>query len=479
MALFEHMEDQFEMSDGAIARPDRVTFGLIMKTISNSGSKSSASKAADILRKMESFGVQPNERHYVSLIVGQRDVSDPTKTEAVLQHVKKKYQEDKSVKPTTAMYSACISAYGGSKQHNSVSKVMELFDELKELYNKTNDNDFRPDGMLYSAVINAISKAKSKNDASIRKALQLLNEMEMGHDTGDISAGPNRYAYTNLLHAISQSRLRDGAQLAEDLMRRMDDRSAKLEDRSISPDTHTYTTLIQILSQSRDPDAVRKAQTWFRQMEKRHEEGDAGSKPNKVTCTALINCWRRSERKEAGEEAERILTMMETRYEDGDFDFKPDAFVYASVIDAWARSKARDKALQAWNIYQRMKEQYSKGNMDSKPNNVIMTSIIKACGYTRGSREDKQKALKVLLGCMSELKQPAPISYRVSLNAVKALVADDLRRRPICATIFEACCRSGHLDETVLEALKNAQPELYMKLPGEIPSKWKQNVHAG
>jgi hypothetical protein len=111
-----------------------------------------------------------------------------------------------------------------------------------------------------------------------------------------------------------------------------------------------------------------------------------------------------------------------------------------------------------------------------------MTSIVKACGYTRGSREDKQKALRVLLECMGELKStsfilPTPLTYRSLLNATKALVDDDSKRRPISATIFETCCKNGQLDMTVLEALEKAQPELYRKLPpGDIPSKWSRNV---
>ena len=105
-----------------------------------------------------------------------------------------------------------------------------------------------------------------------------------------------------------------------------------------------------------------------------------------------------------------------------------------------------------------------------------MTSIIKACGYTKGGKDDKQKALKVLLECMSEINMPSSLTYRTALNAIKALVDDDKKRRPIAATIFEACCRSGCLDKTVLEALENAQPELFHKLPGNLPSKWKRNV---
>merc|ERR1712003_580212 len=114
------------------------------------------------------------------------------------------------------------------------------------------------------------------------------------------------------------------------------------------------------------------------------------------------------------------------------------------------------------------------GNMESKPNHVIMSSIIKACGYTRGNNKDKENALRVLLECMMELKTANYITstsliYRTSLNAVSALVADDSKRRPVSATIFEQCCRNGHLDETVLASLEKVQPDLYSNLPDKIP----------
>lgn len=175
---------------------------------------------------------------------------------------------------------------------------------------------------------------------------------------------------------------------------------------------------------------------------------------------------------------------MESKYEKGHLELKPDSYVYAGAVDAWASSQSHDKAVRAWSIYKRMKEQYADGNMDAKPNEVIITSVIKACGYTRGSKEDKQKALMILLECMAEMKStkylsPTSITYRSLLNAARALVADDARRHPISQTIFETCCRNGQLDTTVLEALQKVQPELYVKLPTDIPSKWKRNISQG
>ena len=216
-------------------------------------------------------------------------------------------------------------------------------------------------------------------------------------------------------------------------------------------------------------------------MEKRSKDGDARCRPNKVKCTALIDCWRGSERSEAGKEAKKNISMIEKRYKERDLEMKPkpDAFVYSSAIDTWARSNSPEKAAQAWIIYQQMKSQYSKGNLESKQNNVIvsryheecvnrrfpfsiylqMTSIIKACGFTQGGREDKHKALRVLIECMGEFKSThmirhTPLTYQSLLNATRALVGDDAKRRPILATIFETCCRNGQLDSTVLGALE-------------------------
>jgi len=379
LKLLDHMEDMYRKSKGIIAKPDEMTFALILKTISNSGVESSASNAAHVIKKMEDFDLVPSERHYLGLIrahsrVKQRVVSDPGKADAVLQHVKDKYKLNKSVKPTTEMYTACIAAYGSSRQKNSISRVMELFEELKQLYKDTNDIDFRPDSQIYGVVIDAISKAKSKDNASLRQAIQLLEQMEKSYEAGEIEEGPNRYAYTNLFRAISQSNLPGGEMLVEDMMNRMDYRSKQFNDDSISPDVHTYTTVIQCLSKSRQPDAAIRAEKMFKQMEQRYDDGDEGCKPNKVTCTALINCWMRSGHASAGVEAENLLSMMETRAEDGDFELRPDAFVYSSVINTWASSKSNNKAAKAWGIYERMKAQYAKGNMEAKPNEFIVSN---------------------------------------------------------------------------------------------------------
>ena len=373
MALLDDMESYYENSNGLIAKPDGVTFGFLLKTIGNSGLQSSGSTAESLLIRMENSGVKPREKHYLAVIrahlrVGQNDL-DPRKANSILELVKKRYNKDKSVKPTTAIYSACIKAYAG---FNNVPKVLELFEELKTLYKETEDPDFRPDQIIYSTVLDAISKPRVEDRSSARLALEILDEFEQSYDLGLVESVPNRYMYTNVLHAISRASL-PNAELAESLVERMDNRARHLKDDSILPDVVTFTVLLQILSRSKRSDSAERAEKWFKEMEHRYENGDQKLKPNKKAYTALINCWWRSGRPEAGDEAEKILRLMEEKYAKGDIACKPDTFVYASTINAFGRCSSEDKALRIWDIYKRMKEKYSNGDMDLKPNHIIVS----------------------------------------------------------------------------------------------------------
>jgi hypothetical protein len=370
LQLYDDMEYWYKESGGAIAKPDTQTLGLILKTIVNSGQPSSFECAQTMFQRLLSCGVKAKERDYLLLM---KAANDPTKVEEILNRVKANYDKDKSEKPSVALYTEYISAVARSGEYNA-SKVMDLFDELNELYQSTSDPDFCPDSTFYGAIFNAISKSKSKGDASIRNAIQLLDKMERKFDDGLIDVGPNRYAYTSILSSISQARTSDGHVLAEDLLRRMNNRSRILNDDSLLPDVVAYTALLQAFASSRSSDKIVQAKKWFDEMETRYAEGNSDLKPNKITYTAMINCWRTSGRPDAGEQAQKVLELVEQRYKEGDYEIKPDAMMYSSVIDAWSRGRSNEKIERAWELYSHMREQYSKGNVDMKPNDIVVSN---------------------------------------------------------------------------------------------------------
>jgi outer membrane protein assembly factor BamD (BamD/ComL family) len=379
LELFGDMECCYKESDGVIAKPNSHTLGLILKIICNSGVSSSVECAQTIFQRLTSCGVNARQGDY--LVLMKICSSDPTKVEEILYGVKSNHHKDQSAKATTALYTECISAYAKSRHQNSASKVMELFDELNQLYESTGDPDFRPDSILYGATLDAISKAKSKGDASLRLALRLLDKMERKFDAGEIVEAPNRYAYTSILSSISQAKLLDGHVLAEDLLRKMKDRSRQINNPSIRLDAVAYTALLQTLARSKCPDKIERAKKWFAEMETLYAEGNSDLKPNKITYTALINCWRTSGRPDAGEQAQKILDLVEQRYKEGDYTIKPDATLYSSVIDAWSRDKSEVKVTRAYELYSRMKEHYSKGDVDMKPNDITVSSYILLSDY--------------------------------------------------------------------------------------------------
>lgn len=118
-----------------------------------------------------------------------------------------------------------------------------------------------------------------------------------------------------------------------------------------------------------------------------------------------------------------------------------------------------------------------------------MSTLIKCCGFAKGEKA-KKKGLKVLLQCFSEVTSSkhigqSPSTFYSLLTSLQRLVGDDARRRPISAAIFEACVKAGQLNGSVLNALGECSPELYVKLPfvnngkyrnEDIPSEWRKNL---
>jgi len=334
-----------------------------------------------MLTRMEALGLKPNEKNYNTAMLAQsragprnnRDTS-ALKAESILQEVKQMYAKDGSTKPTVTLYTNCINALGRSFEHNRIPKILELAKELTDLYGATKDNAFKPDSMFYSAVLDALSKSKDKN--AVDYALRFLCDAETKYSNGDIDSGPNRFAYTNVLHAIAKSSPNDGARIAEEIIRRMIERATDTKDNSILPDKVAYTALFQALANSRQKDAVDRAEKWFQEMEDQYRAGDDSAKPNKMTYTALINCWGKSNRPDAPVRAAKIVTKMEEQYASGDFESKPDAFVYGSIIKLLSRSNFDDKAIKVWEIYEQMKGKYESGDIEMKPNNVIVSGHI-------------------------------------------------------------------------------------------------------
>lgn len=362
--------EHWNKTSGGKVKPDDITFNLIIKILSDNGVE-----VESVHSRMRAFGIKPNEKHYHAAMRSQGAAGDSAmKAESILSQVKNKYAYDGSAKPTTALYTSCISSFGSSVEHNNVAKVLELTKELADLYDTTKDEAFKPDIMFYSAVLDALSKAK--DDAALGHALRILDEIETKHSEGEIETGPNRVTYTSILYAIAKSPTPNSAKAAEDLMHRMIRRSNDLNDDSLQPDVVAYTALIQALANSREKDSIDRAVKWFREMKAQYLTGNGLARPNKMTYTALINCWGNSKRPDAPERATEILSMMEEEAENGHFDSKPDAFVYSSIIKLLSKTRSDDKATRVWRLYERMRSKYESGDVEMKPNNVIVSSDI-------------------------------------------------------------------------------------------------------
>lgn len=119
-----------------------------------------------------------------------------------------------------------------------------------------------------------------------------------------------------------------------------------------------------------------------------------------------------------------------------------------------------------------------------------ISTLMKCCSFAQGGEQAKAEGLKVLLQCFSDVTASkhlgqSPSPFYMLLTSLSRLVGDDAKRRPISASIFQACVKAGQLNAAVLNALSECQPELYVKLPfvvngtfriEDIPSEWSKNL---
>ena len=375
LRLLDQLENWHKKSAGKI-KPDEYTFHLIIKILSDNGS---FDVAQSMFSRMEAFGMKPNEKHYHAAMRAQSRANPMIKNNkshieaiSMLQEVKERYAADGSAKPTTSLYTACLSAFAGSSEHNIVAEVLKLYKELTDLYESTNDEDFKPNNMFYNATLDAL--AKSKDDSAVDHCLRILDEVETKYSDGILDSGPNRFLYTSVLQSIANSSRKDYVAIAEDLMQRMTKRSSDPNYESMLPDKMTYTTMFEVLANNSQQNSIDLAKRWFTEMENQYTNGDDSVKPNKRTYTALIKCWTKSNRPDAHEKVAEMLSRMENEYKEGHFDSKPDAYVYGSIIKLLSKSKSDDKASKVWKLYEEMKRKYESGDIEMQPNNVVVSS---------------------------------------------------------------------------------------------------------
>ena len=203
-----------------------------------------------------------------------------------------------------------------------------------------------------------------------------------------------------------------------------------------------------------------------------------------------INAWAKSGEKGAAARAEHVLSVMEQRYRDGDNDFKPNTRTHTSVIDAWAKSGEKGAAKRAEQILIAMQNLYQKtGDPDVKPNVHTANAVCNACAFTKLD-QDRNEALDIAFRVFDWINtqndmQADAYTYTILLSVCSNLLPreDRATRFGHARVFFDACCKSGYVNDYVLRKLRQTvSEEQYLVLVdyrtdfSSLPNEWTRNA---
>lgn len=293
-----------------------------------------------------------------------------------------KKEDNLGIRPNVMLYTSVITAL------SRTTKLSDMARRADDLLQRMKDHAVQPDLVAYTAVLSCWSKATSRVERNMasKRATDLLDEVENSYLQRRL-AKPSPITYGTAIMAIARSFDRQASSIAESILRRMYDQT---ETRAIAiqPTTSCWNAVIYAFGTSRK---AQEAEALLLEMIHRsRQDGEKAVRPNIKTWGGVIRAYAESGRRDAGEQAHRILERLEEEYRSGRNDgsgddedsvVKPNYVCYSTVLQAWARGKAPPNvALQKINsILHKMETEFEQtGDDDIRPNSITYTIAMDA-----------------------------------------------------------------------------------------------------
>lgn len=135
-----------------------------------------------------------------------------------------------------------------------------------------------------------------------------------------------------------------------------------------------------------------------------------------------------------------------------------------------------------------MIDRYEAGDVTLKPDVVVYTIVIKACAHTRGTPQEKQKALEMALDAIETLETsleygpPNDVAYSTLITAICKLSESTVQREQLLEVAFRKCADRGLVSVNVVREINRwGSRRLFRRLANntnQVHPDWSQNVPA-
>ena len=358
--------EEMKTSDDKDVQPDSITYGSVIKCLTNAGGKANAEQAEELLNELE--------------------------------RLHKESGQDDGLAPNTIIYNSVLDAFASIRGGGGIARAEAILDRMEDL-RAGGTTDVSPDAFTFSSLIKAWTststsgKKNKKSDddsdgsdsdllgrSAAERAQQLLDRMEQLHRDGDDNVKPTTVVYNSVIAAWAKSGEAGSAERAEDLLARMQQMAKTSGDADIRADTISFNTVIDAWARAEEYGSAERAENLLNSMERQYIAGDDAVKPDIKSFNSCINAWSRTGGPGAGLRAEQLLDRIEALYEDTeDEDIKPNQITYASVIHAHAKSFKKGCGEFAEAILDHMEELYEDdGVVEARPNPIAFSAVLQA-----------------------------------------------------------------------------------------------------
>ena len=268
------------------AKPSVKLFNSVMNAWTKCGRDCGHIKALELLKEMNVY-VQKHQdaatkrlhiaKCYCTVIDGCCKAKSKTGKEADIAY---ELLEKMDLGRQTKHYNAVLNAYASIYDYNSVIRIFQDMKKLSELGNKT----VEPNRTTYNIMIKSLSGSKKMH--CVRKAEEVLFEMENAFLNGNKHIAPDKISYTSILSAWSRTCTKQAIEKAEMYLEKMNNMYSNGNNK-VKPDSVTYNTVLSIIANSRSFDAGDRGLDILEKMEQLYELGDADVKPNLISYNAV------------------------------------------------------------------------------------------------------------------------------------------------------------------------------------------------
>eukprot|EP00536_Pseudo-nitzschia_multiseries_P010924 jgi/Psemu1/289375/fgenesh1_pg.351_\ len=212
LRVFREMHRRASSSSGqSVASPNTISLNALLEAFCN---HDRAEEARSLLVRVK-HKVQPNSRSYHILLKGYAESKDPRAVEAaeeLLRELESDYRNGAGggIKPTAALYSQLLVAWGNSTRHDGAFRAEEIFWSM--LRQDDDRISVRPDTTTLNCVLRAWSKSFEGGNAE--RAEAFLRKVQTEHSEDGLTADP--VSYRHLIYAWAHSRRKQAPQRAEE-----------------------------------------------------------------------------------------------------------------------------------------------------------------------------------------------------------------------------------------------------------------------